>query len=52
LITIITARIVTGRRLAQQVTWTMAMTAPSAWFQAGPTSGVGSSSTWQRGRFK
>lgn len=35
-------------RLAQQVTCSMAMTAPSAWFQTGITSGVDSSSTWQR----
>jgi hypothetical protein len=43
-----------GRRAAtaQQVTWSMAMTAPSAWFQTGITSGVGSSSTWQRWRSK
>jgi hypothetical protein len=44
--------LVAGRRLAQQVTWSMAMTAPSAWFQAGITSGVGSSSAWQRWRSK
>jgi hypothetical protein len=29
-----------------------AMTAPSAWFQTGITSGVGSSCTWQRWRWK
>ena len=44
--------LVAGQRLAQQVTWTMAMTAPSAWFQAGITFGVGSNSTWQRWRSK
>ena len=41
-----------GAATAQQVTWSMAMTAPSAWFQTAITSGVGSSSTWQRWRSK
>ena len=36
------------RWLPQQVTWSRPITAPSAWFQTGITSGVGSSSTWQR----
>ena len=40
------------RRPPQQVTWSRPITAPSAWFQTGITSGVGSSSTWQRFRAK
>ena len=36
------------RRSPQQVTWSRPITAPWAWFQTGITSGVGSSSTWQR----
>jgi hypothetical protein len=40
------------QRLPQQVTWSRPITAPSAWFQTGITSGVGSSSTWQRWRAK
>ena len=40
------------QRSPQQVTWSRPITAPSAWFQTGITSGVGSSSTWQRWRAK
>jgi hypothetical protein len=40
------------QRSSQQVTWSRPITAPSAWFQTGITSGVGSSSTWQRLRAK
>jgi hypothetical protein len=42
----------TLRRSPQQVTWSRPITAPSAWFQTGMTSGVGSSSTWHRFRAK
>ena len=40
------------QRSPQQVTWSRPITAPSAWFQTGITSGVGSSCTWQRWRAK
>jgi hypothetical protein len=40
------------RRSPQQVTWSRPITAPSAWFQTGITSGVDRSSTWQRWRAK
>ena len=40
------------QRSPQQVTWSRPITAPSAWFQTGITSGVGSNSTWQWFRAK